>query len=119
MDGALVDYKAKGRTVELAGAEDVAGSPAWKLKVTQKDGGVDYMYIDTKSYLMVRSASMHIGVTVDFGDYRPVNGLMMPFSMEQTAAPGTVKMTVEKIETNVPVDEAVFRMPAPAAPPKQ
>ncbi|MGA2186434.1 MAG: hypothetical protein ABSH47_25745 [Bryobacteraceae bacterium] len=111
MDGLLVDYKTKGRTVELNGTEDVAGSPAWKLKVTVKDGGVDYVFIDTKSYLMVKSTSTHIAVTILFGDYRPVNGLVLPFRIEQNAAPGTVVMTLDKVETNVPVDEEQFRMP--------
>jgi outer membrane lipoprotein-sorting protein len=115
MDGLLVDYKAKGRTVELNGTEDVAGSPAWKLKVTVKDGGVDYVYLDTKSFLMVKSTSTHIAVTILFGDYRAVDGLVMPFRIEQSAAPGTVKMTLDKIETNVPLDDAQFRMPVAAA----
>lgn len=110
MDGLLVDYKAKGRTVALDGTEDVAGSPAWKLKVTAKDGGTDYVYLDTKSFLMVKSSSTHIGTTILFSDYRPVDGLVMPFRIEQSA-PGAVVMTLNKIETNVPVDEAQFRMP--------
>ena len=111
MDGLLVDYKAKGRTVELDGTEDVAGSPAWKLKVTVKDGGADYVYLDTKSFLMVKSTSTHIGVTVLLSDYRTVDGLVLPFHIEQSAGPGSVKMTLVKIETNVPVDDAQFRMP--------
>jgi len=115
MDGLLVDYKAKGRAVELDGTEDVAGSPAWKLKITEKDGGADYVYIDAKSGLMVKSSSTHIAVTVLFGDYRPVNGLMMPFHIEQSAGPGTVKMTLDKVETNVPVDDAQFHMAAEGA----
>jgi len=117
MDGLLVDYKAKGRAVELDGTEDVGGSPAWKLKVTEKDGGVDYVYIDTKSNLMVKSASAHVGVTILFSDYRMVDGLVVPFKIEQDAGPGTVKMTLDKIELNVPVDDAQFQMPveAPAA----
>jgi outer membrane lipoprotein-sorting protein len=112
MDGLLVDYKAKGRTVELDGAEDVAGSPAWKLKVTLKDGGADYVYLDTKSFLMVKSASEHVGVTVLLGDYRTVDGLVLPFRIEQSAGPGSVKMTLSRIETNVAVDDSQFRMPA-------
>jgi outer membrane lipoprotein-sorting protein len=117
MDGLLVDYKAKGRTVTLDGTEDVGGSAAWKLKVTEKDGGADYIYLDKTSYLMVKSASAHMGSTVLFGDYRTVDGLMMPFHVEQSAGGGGMTMTLDKIEANVPVDETRFRMPeAPAAP---
>jgi outer membrane lipoprotein-sorting protein len=116
MDGLLVDYKSKGRAVALGGTADVAGAPAWKLKVTEKDGGADYVYLDTKSFLMVKSTSTHMGATILFGDYRAVDGLMVPFRIEQTAGGGGVVMTLDKIETNVPVDEAQFRMPRePAA----
>ena len=114
MDGLLVDYKAKGRGVVLDGAEDVGGSPAWKLKVTEKDGGADYIYIDKKSFLMVKSSSEHVGSNITFGDYRQVDGLMLPFRIEQNAAAGKIVMTLDKIETNVPVDEAQFHMPAAA-----
>jgi len=112
MDGLLVDWKAKGRTVELAGSEDVGGSPAWKLKVTEKDGGIDYVYLDKKTWLMVRSTGNHLGATILFGDYRSVDGLTMPFSIDQNSAAGAVRMTLTKVETNIPVDEAEFRMPA-------
>jgi len=115
MNGLLVDYKAKGRKVDLDGTEDVGGSSAWKLKVTEKDGGADYVYIDTRSFLMVKSSSAHMGANITFGDYRPVDGLMLPFRIEQNAAAGKVVMTLDKIEINVPVDEAQFKMPAAAA----
>jgi len=112
MDGLLVDYKSKGRAVEITGSEDVEGSPAWKLKVTEKDGGVDYIYLDKKTFLMVKSTGNHLGSTILFSDYRSVDGLMMPFSIGQTTPAGSVKMTLAEVETNVPVDEAQFRMPA-------
>jgi len=114
MDGLLVDYKEKGRAVVLEGTEDVSGSPAWKLKITEKDGGTDYVFIDTKSNLMVKSASTHVGVTILFSDYRAVDGLVVPFKIEQDAGPGTVKMTLDKIELNVPVDDGLFHMPVEA-----
>ena len=113
MDGLLVDYKAKGRAVTLDGSEDIGGSPAWKLKVTEKDGGADYVYLDKKSYLMVKSTSEHIGSTILFSNYQPVDGLMMPFRVEQSsAAGGGMVMTLDNIQTNIPLDDAQFRMPA-------
>lgn len=42
IDGPLVDYKAKGHTVELMGKEKVEGSDAYKLKVTLKNGDTQY-----------------------------------------------------------------------------
>ena len=51
IDGPLVDYKAKGSTVELQGTEDVSGSPAYKLKITTKSGSVQYLFVDAKTFL--------------------------------------------------------------------
>jgi len=41
-DGSLVDYKAKGHTVELVGKESVEGADTFKLKVTKKNGNIEY-----------------------------------------------------------------------------
>jgi hypothetical protein len=54
-DGALVDYKAKGHTIELAGKEAVEGADAFKLKVTKKNGNIEYDYLDAETYLLVKT----------------------------------------------------------------
>jgi len=64
---------------------------------------------------MVKSSSAHMGANITFGDYRAVDGLMLPFRIEQNAAAGKVVMTLDKIEINVAVDEAQFKMPTAAA----
>src|SRR6202163_3941795 len=53
-DGPLVDAKAKGNTIELAGAEKVEGRDAYILKVTHKDGQVSSYSFDTKTFLLVK-----------------------------------------------------------------
>jgi hypothetical protein len=47
------------------------------------------------------------------GDYRSVEGLMVAFSMEsgQKGIPQRQRMQLSKIEVNVPIDDARFRMP--------
>src|SRR5512138_1628296 len=46
LDGPLVDYKAKGNTVELIGKEDLEATPVYKLRLTLKNGDVKYVYLD-------------------------------------------------------------------------
>src|SRR5947209_5383246 len=53
-EGPLVDYKAKGHQVELLGKETVEGTPAWKLKLTKKNGDVSYVYLDADAYLEIK-----------------------------------------------------------------
>ena len=121
-DGVLVDWKAKGHTVELVGKESVEGADTYKLKVTKKNGNVEYHYLDAETYLLVkqegkvkRRGTEMEGETT-FSDFKDVDGYMQPFSMESGAkgAPQKQKMTFTKIELNVPLDDARFLMPAAA-----
>jgi len=122
-DGPLVDYKAKGNTVELAGREQVEGVNAYKLKITRKNGEIRYVYLDPDAYLeiasdatrTVRGTEMEVFSTI--GDYKEVNGVMLAHSIESGPKGGTQKqkMTVDKYEVNVDVPENNFAMPAAAA----
>ena len=50
----------------------------------------------------------------DMGGYQQVGGLWLPFSIE-SGAPGRPKnfrITVDRVELNVPLDDAQFRFPA-------
>jgi outer membrane lipoprotein-sorting protein len=130
LDGPLVDYKSKGHTVELVGKEKVEGSDAYKLKVTLKNGTVNYTYLDADSYLTIREESRRtvrgseVEVESTIGDYKDVGGgLLMPHSIENgtKGQPQKQNILVEKVELNPPLDDARFKMPAPAKaePPKQ
>lgn len=128
IDGPLVDYKAKGNQVEYLGKEKIEGTDAYKLKVTRKNGDVDTLYIDSDSGLeikedgkrMVRGSEQEFETSI--GDYREVSGLVFPFAIESNVkgSPEKQKITIEKVELNIPADASTFKMPAaaPAAPAK-
>ncbi len=126
MDGPLMDYKSKGHQVELLGKEKVEGTDAYKLKVSLKNGDVQTVYIDADSFLEIKEETKRTvrGSEQVFessiGDYKEVNGIIFPFA-EESGVKGSQqkeKLTVTKIELNVPVDDSIFKMPAPApAPP--
>ena len=61
VDGALVDWKEKGSTVEYLGAEDVDGTLAHKLKVTRKNGDISYVYLDPEHFLEIRVTTQRDG----------------------------------------------------------
>jgi outer membrane lipoprotein-sorting protein len=128
IDGPLVDYKSKGNKVESLGKDRVEGTDAYKLKVTLKNGDVITDYLDADSFLeikqemkrTVRGSEQEIESSI--GDYKEVNGLMFPFAMENgiKGSQEKEKITVSKMELNVPVDDAIFKMPAaPAAKPEE
>lgn len=124
IDGPLVDYKTKGNIVEYLGTEDVDGTDAHRLKVTLKTGNVRYIYLDPDYYLEIRyldqtriRGSLEEEET-DLGNYEQVNGVFFPFSIETGAKgqPKTQKITIEKVEVNIDLDDAIFHFPAaPAA----
>jgi outer membrane lipoprotein-sorting protein len=120
MDGPLLDYAAKGTKVALAGVEKVDGKDAWKLKLTRKDGTVQHVWIDQKSFLDVRvegtprrmDGKMRT-VWVTQRDFRPVQGVMVPFELETVVDgyPDRHKMTLEKVALNPPLEDARFAKP--------
>jgi hypothetical protein len=119
IDGPLVDWKAKGSTVEYLGTEDVEGTLAHKLKVIRQNGDVSYVYLDPDHFLEIRIVSQRaekgaqVEIETDLGDYEKVNGVFIPFSIE--AAPkgsqDKQKIIIEKAEANVPDDDAAFHFP--------
>src|SRR5882724_5049684 len=119
-DGPLVDYKEKGNTVEYLGHDVVDGDDALRLKITLKNGDIIYSYLDPDTFLEIRkeiqqtirgSVREHI---VDLGSYKPIGGVMYPFSIAQGSKsnPGSQTFTVEKMEVNVAIDPADFALPA-------
>ncbi len=123
IDGALVDWKEKESTVEYAGREDVEGTLAYKLKVIRKNGDVNLVYLDPDHFLEIRIVSQRIRhgsqeeTETDVGDYEKVGGVFIPFAMEtgRKGDPDKQKTIFDKGEANVPVDDAMFRFPAPPA----
>jgi outer membrane lipoprotein-sorting protein len=123
IDGPLVDAKAKGNAVEYLGTEDVDGTDAHKLKVTLKNGGVRYVYLDPDYFLEIRTLDQITirGVLAeqesDLGNYEQVNGWFLPFSIESGAkgGPKGQKITLDKVEANVELGDAMFHFPAAAA----
>ena len=123
-DGPLVDYKEKGNTVEFLGHDEVDGDDALRLKVTLKDGDIIYYYLDPDTFLEIRKevqefirGSIRESVT-EMGSYKPVAGVMYPFSISQgsKANPAAQTTTVEKIEVNININPADFAVPASLKP---
>ena len=124
VDGPLVDYKSKGHQVELLGKEKVEGTDAYKLKVSLKNGDVLTVYIDADSFLTIKEETKRTVrgteqvVESAIGDYKEVDGLVIPFAIESgvKGSQEREKLTITKIELNVPADDSIFKMPAAPAP---
>ena len=121
IDGPLVDYQAKGNKVEYLGLDKVDGDDAYELKVTLKNGDIVYYYLDPDTYLEIKKKKQQFirgsvrETEQDLGSYKQVAGVYYPFSIEAGSKdnPGDhARITFDKIEANVPLDDSYFKMPA-------
>jgi hypothetical protein len=118
-DGPLVDYKEKGGTVEYLGHDVVDGDDALRLKVTLKNGDIIYDYLDPDTFIEIRKEIQQFirGSVRDrvmgLGSYKPVAGVMYPFSISQGPKnnPDGQTTTVQKMEVNVTIDPKDFALP--------
>ena len=120
IDGPLVDYKAKGNTVEYMGHDTVDGDDALRLKVTLNNGDILYYDLDPDTYLEIRRESQEFirgsvkEQVTEYGSYKAVEGVMYPFSMAiwPKSDPTQARtVTIDKVEVNVPLAESVFAVP--------
>ena len=121
IDGPLVDYQAKGNKVEYLGHAEVDGDDALRLKVTLKNGDIVYYFLDPDTYLEIRKETQEfIRGSVkenasEIGAYKPIAGVMYPFSISSGPKNDQTQwqtITIDKIEVNVPLDNADFAVPA-------
>ena len=126
IDGPLVNYKEKGHKAELVGHDSVEGTDCYKIKLNMKNGDVRYYYLDADSYLELK---LEIQTTIRgalqeselyYGDYEQVNGIYYAFAVEQAQKGNSsrAQFSVEKIEQNVNLEDALFTMPATKTGPK-
>ena len=117
-DSVFVDYKEKGHALELLGKEKVNGKDAYRVKVQKKGGPPQDYYLDAATGLEMKiSTNLDQGgrptaIVTEMSDYRDVDGRLVPFSTRQLVN-GKVMASIalDWVEFNLPVDDAVFRMP--------
>ena len=117
-DPVFLDYKTKGHKIELVGKETDGCKAVNHLLVTTKGGMQFHYYLDAETGLETRfttTAEMQgqkAEIETRLSDYRVVEGRTLPFTVTQLMNGNQiVQMKYEKIEFNVPLDDAMFKMP--------
>lgn len=112
LHGVFVDYKSKGTTVELQGKETVDAVECYKVKASFKNGNVTTFYIDTKTnrvYKTITRANVNgeeMDVFTIFTNYKQnADGYWFAY----TAANSRGETNYDTIETNIKVDETLFK----------
>jgi hypothetical protein len=113
LHGPFINHKEKGIKIEMAGKDTVNGSICNKLKVTSPNTNVTVYYIDSKSNYIVKTSTKMFqygaleDVVTTYSDYKQ-NADGFWFAYDIISPRGETKY--EKIETNITVDEKIFKI---------
>jgi outer membrane lipoprotein-sorting protein len=116
----LLDYKGAGAKVELAGKEKLNGRDVFVVVYTPKSGPASRQYFDAETFLLTRVVAKldvpELGgeteQTVDASDYRVVDGMKVPFALHIQNPAQAIGISLNKVETNRAIDDAMFAKPA-------
>ena len=116
----FIDWAEKGYQVELLGKEEVDGTEAYKVKLTRASGNERMYYLDTEYYLpfKVEGKSTIQGTEVEtetiLGDYKEVDGLILPHSIETSGGRGGAQViTIDTVTIDAGLEDTLFVMPEP------
>ncbi len=108
-----LDYKTTGIKFEVAGIEDVKGTPAYKVKETQKDGSVSYIFFSTKDYLELKVSAIDAQTNkyedIYFTENKVFEGLLLPTKMEGTANGMPVTINITNYKFNESYADSLFK----------
>lgn len=117
--GPLEDYAARGASLEYMGTEDIDGTNAHKIRVTQKNGDIQYVYLDPDYFLEIRVESQRQvrGVkqvlVADYGEYEKVEGVYWAtaITVGRKGDSDPAKIIFDKVEVNLPLAPNYFSFP--------
>lgn len=103
--------------IEVKGIENVNGEPCYKLSVKKGDKAMTEFY-SVKTNLLMRTVQTQEGmpgqvmtITSDMGDYKTVNGIMLPHSVTTTGmGPAPMAMKATSIKVNETLDPSLFEI---------
>ena len=115
----LLRYKEAGGTVELTGKNKIGARDVCVVKHTPKAGPASTYYFDADNFLLLRVVTKvsvpEMGREVEqasnFENYRDVDGLKIAFAVSVVNAEQSWSITLNKVEHNKPIDEAMFARP--------
>jgi outer membrane lipoprotein-sorting protein len=116
----LLSYKEAGTKIEFTGKDRVGTRDVYVLRTTPKAGPSLRQFFDAETGMQLRMITTvegpglggEIEQTTDFSDYRAVDGIKVAFALVIVNAAQTVTITLNKVEHNQPIEDAMFARPA-------
>ena len=113
---ALMKARAEGNSIEVESKEKLDGADVYVLSAKDKAGKETTIYVSASTFYVLKTSSklnvqgQEMEVEISYSNYKPVEGLMFPFTIEQPSPMGGGKMEVEvsQIDLNPTIDLAFF-----------
>jgi CubicO group peptidase (beta-lactamase class C family) len=112
-----LDWKTTYKTIEVRGTKKIGDEDAWIVRFVPTNGTAFTEYYSTKTFLLLRregvvtssTSAIQIPYSINFSDYRSVDGVMLPFKMvNNSVSNGNVVTYVKSIKQNVPIEDTMF-----------
>ncbi|MCF7859596.1 MAG: insulinase family protein [Candidatus Cloacimonetes bacterium] len=111
-----LDYSKYGITPELVSMEAIDGKDAYKVVLNLPTGKTKTEYYDAETGYKVREVSVAespqgtFTSTVDYSDYKEVEGVMYPHKISQQMGPQNIEMEVISVEVNTGLSDELFKV---------
>jgi photosynthetic reaction center cytochrome c subunit len=109
--------------VQVDAMAKIGDRDAYRVVGTRPDGmAIDLLYFDAQTGLLLRSYTTMQSVLggypeeTNYGDYRDVSGLKVPFTMGVVSAEGDRTFKWTQVDVNASVDDSRFAIPPPPPP---
>jgi phosphotransferase system IIB component len=108
----MLEYKEKGIKYELTGMETINNKDAYRVSFTYPSGKKNTNYFDANTGLIIRQIAEQGGgvQTVDFDDYREVQGVKYAFKMSVGTPNGTIDLITSSVEVNTNPNDSLFEI---------
>jgi len=123
-DGPLVHYKEKHNEVTLQGKVSIDSVASYNLVVKNPQGEQTSMFVDSRTYHIIREVtrkkvsganpvSSHMArIKTNYGDFRKVQGLVLPFSIETFVDGNKIsRLEIDSIHLNGTFSDSLFAKP--------
>jgi outer membrane lipoprotein-sorting protein len=115
----FLTYKEQGTSAKLSGKEKVGDRDAYVVVFEPTSGSTVRQYIDAETYLPVKfvmkvdipQLGQEVEQTTELLDFREVDGIKVAFRLLSSSAVQNFTIAIDKVEHNVPVDQALFSKP--------
>ncbi|HEX9509352.1 MAG TPA: M1 family aminopeptidase [Puia sp.] len=106
-----LNFSAGGYKLELTSIKNLDGKDAYEVKVTSPSGELSTYYYDVTTGYKLRmiKEGKQGTVTIDYSDYRDVNGIKFPYHTNNDQGQVVFDLTIESIKVNGGLPDTDFK----------